>query len=64
MWIIVILNNENNKINDEKYYCIEAIDEEMSQNYVQAINFVSQLVKYRVYLKQKREGKLVNYKYY
>ena len=58
------INNENNKINDEKYYCIEAIDEEMSQNYVQAINFVSQLVKYRVYLKQKREGKLVNYKYY
>ena len=58
------INNENNKINEEKYYCIEAIDEEMSQNYVQAINFVSQLVKYRVYLKQKREGKLVNYKYY
>ena len=42
---------------------IEATDEEIAQNYVQAINFVSQLIKYRVYLKQKKEGKLINYNY-
>ena len=68
MWIIVILilriKKENNKVNDENYYCIEATDEEIAQNYVQAINFVSQLIKYRVYLKQKKEGKLTNYNYY
>ena len=56
--------NENNKVNEEKDYCIEANDEETAQNYVQAINFVSQLVKYRVYLKQKKEGKLIKYNYY
>ena len=54
---------ENNKVNEENYYCIEATDEEIAQNYVQAINFVSQLIKYRVYLKQKKEGKLINYNY-
>ena len=53
--------NENNKVNEEKYYSIEANDEEIAQNYTQAINFLSQLVKYRVYLKQKKEGKLRNY---
>ena len=52
---------ENNKVNDENYYCIETTDEDIAQNYVQAINFVSQLIKYRVYLKQKKEGKLTNY---
>jgi len=54
---------ENNKVNEENYYCIEATDGEIAQNYVQAINFVSQLIKYRVYLKQKKEGKLTNYNY-
>ena len=54
---------ENNKVNEENYYCIDATDEEIAQNYVQAINFVSQLIKYRVYLKQKKEGKLINYNY-
>ena len=54
---------ENNKVNEENYYCIEATDEEIAQNYVQAINFVSQLIKYRVYLKQKKEGKLTKYNY-
>ena len=49
---------ENNKVNEENYYCIDATDEEIAQNYVQAINFVSQLIKYRVYLKQKKEGNL------
>ena len=58
------IKKENNKVNDENYYCIEATDEEIAQNYVQAINFVSQLIKYRVYLKQKKEGKLTNYNYY
>jgi len=55
--------NENNKVNDDKYYSIETNDEEITQNYVQAINFVSQLIKYRVYLKQKKEGKLKNYNF-
>ena len=55
--------NENNKVNDDKYYSIETNDEEITQNYVQAINFVSQLIKYRVYLKQKKEGKLRNYNF-
>ena len=58
------IKNEINKTNEEQYYSIEATDEEISQNYVQAINFVSQLVKYRVYLKQKKEGKLKNYNFY
>ena len=58
------IKNEVNKINEEQYYSIEANDEEISQNYVQAINFVSQLIKYRVYLKQKKEGKLKNYNFY
>ena len=58
------IKNEINKINEEHYYSIEANDEEISQNYVQAINFVSQLIKYRVYLKQKKEGKLKNYNFY
>ena len=57
-------NKENNKVNEESYYCIETNQEEIAQNYVQAINFVSQLIKYRVYLKQKKEGKLTNYNYY
>jgi len=56
-------NKENNKVNEESYYCIETNQEEIAQNYVQAINFVSQLIKYRVYLKQKKEGKLTNYSY-
>jgi hypothetical protein len=56
-------NKENNKVNEESYYCIEASQEEIAQNYVQAINFVSQLIKYRVYLKQKKEGKLTKYNY-
>ena len=58
------IKNEINKINEEQYYSVEANDEEISQNYVQAINFVSQLIKYRVYLKQKKEGKLKNYNFY
>ena len=57
------IKNEINKINEEQYYSVEANDEEISQNYVQAINFVSQLIKYRVYLKQKKEGKLKNYNF-
>ena len=56
-------NKENNKVNEESYYCIETNQEEIAQNYVQAINFVSQLIKYRVYLKQKKEGKLTKYNY-
>ena len=53
--------NSNNDINKDNYYCIETEDEAMAQNYVQAINFVSQLVKYRVYLKQKKEGNFGKY---
>jgi hypothetical protein len=57
------IKNEINKINEEQLYSIETNDEDITQNYVQAINFVSQLVKYRVYLKQKKEGKLKNYNF-
>ena len=61
----IILNNNNNKndkllnndgINESDHYCIEADDEEISLNYAQAINFTSQLVKYRVYV-NKMKGK-------
>ena len=57
------LNNNNYNINkklldseltnDNNHYSIEAEDEETGVNYVQAINFISQLIKYRVYLNYK-----------
>ena len=56
--------NEDNKFKEDNFYCIETNDEEITQNYVQAVNFVSQLIKYRVYLKQKKEGKLITNNYY
>ena len=60
---IVLNNNKNNKkinndeINGKNFYSIEADEEEIAANYVQAISFASQLVKYRVYLNKKKEGK-------
>ena len=57
----IILNNNkseneinNDEINEKNNYCIEAYDEETAYNYVQAINFTSQLVKYRIYLREKK----------
>jgi len=60
---IVLNNNKNYKkinndeINGKNFYSIEADEEEIAANYVQAISFASQLVKYRVYLNKKKEGK-------
>ena len=65
----IVLNtsnkNENSKNNDKmviddnssNYYCIETESEEIAINYVHAIIFTSQLVKYRIYLNKKKEGK-------
>ena len=61
----IILNNtnKNNKIlnndgiNESNHYCIETDDEEIAVNYVQAINFISQLVKYRAFVNKKKEKK-------
>ena len=65
----IVLNsnnkNENSKNNDKmsidennsNYYCIETESEEIAINYVNSIIFTSQLVKYRIYLNKKREGK-------
>jgi hypothetical protein len=60
----IILNdsniNENNLNNDEingkNNYSIEADDEETALGYVNSINFISQLVKYRIYLRDKKKG--------
>ena len=48
-------NNEAININENNHYYIEADDEEIAANYVQAINFISQLIKYRVYLRKKKK---------
>ena len=61
----IILNdsniNENNLNNDEingkNNYSIEADDEETALGYVNSINFISQLVKYRIYLRDKKKRK-------
>ena len=67
---VIILNNSNknnnsDKINNEgindnniNHYSIETDSEEIAVNYVNAINFTSQLVKYRIYLNKKKEGKV------
>ena len=64
IFIIILDNsNKNNKllnsdgINGNHNYYIETDDEEIAMNYVQAINFTSQLVKYRVYVNKKKEKK-------
>ena len=41
-----LLNNDG--INESNHYSIETNDEETAINYVYAINFTSQLVKYRI----------------
>ena len=63
---IILNNNKNNKntnnddINDRYNYCIETDEEEIANNYIHAISFASQLVKYRVYLnKKKKENKII-----
>ena len=61
----IVLNNssKNNSllnnygINESNHYSIETNDEETAINYVHAIVFISQLVKYRIYLNKKKEGK-------
>ena len=60
----IILNNSknnivinNDEINNRNNYCIETDEEEIANNYVHAISFASQLVKYRIYLNKKKEGK-------
>ena len=51
-------NNANNdEINGRNHYYIETEEEEVAANYVHAINFASQLVKYRIYLRKKKEKK-------
>ena len=60
----IILNesntNENNlnidEVNWKNNYSIEADDEETALGYVNSINFISQLVKYRIYLRDKKKG--------
>ena len=60
----IILNesntNENNlnidEVNGKNNYSIEADDEETALGYVNSINFISQLVKYRIYLRDKKKG--------
>lgn len=60
----IILNesntNENNlnidEVNGKNSYSIEADDEETALGYVNSINFISQLVKYRIYLRDKKKG--------
>ena len=66
----IILNNNNKNNNSDKisnegindnninHYSIETDSEEIAVNYVNAINFTSQLVKYRIYLNKKKEGKV------
>ena len=51
----IIINND--EINNRNNYCIETDKEEIANNYVHAISFASQLVKYRIYLNKKKEGK-------
>ena len=57
----IILNNNgktnnNDEFNGTNHYCIEAEEEETAINYFNAINFISQLVKYRVYLRKKMKN--------
>ena len=40
------------------YFCIEADDEEIANRYVEAINFVSKLIKYKIYLRKKERMKI------
>lgn len=49
-------NLNNDEINGKNNYSIEADDEETALGYVNSINFVSQLVKYRIYLRDKKKG--------
>ena len=46
---------DNESLIENNHYCIEADNEETGVNYVQAINFISQLVKFRIYLNKKKE---------
>ena len=50
-----LLNNDG--INESNHYSIETNDEETAINYVYAINFTFQLVKYRIYLNKKKKEK-------
>ena len=50
------INLNNDEINGKNNYSIEADNEESALGYVNSINFVSQLVKYRIYLRDKKKG--------
>jgi hypothetical protein len=49
-------NNNSDEFNGTNHYYIEAEGQETAINYVNAINFTSQLVKYRVYLRKKMKN--------